>query len=176
MFTARLPLTLCHFQHFYLLLRSGAHFLDRGQDGRQRLDQSLFKSLLNGADSRTGPSVTRRTHACCVFTRSPLRSMLQQQYHHHLGRSEEPQPETKRANAWKRGGGVFAAGSMFCRPVGPERLWLNPRVFFSLCFCFLYFSALWWSGGNLWHCFKRDHTYPCYKRHWWISKYSIDVS
>lgn len=37
-----LPLTLCHFQHFDLLLRGGAHFLNRGQDGRQRLDQSLF--------------------------------------------------------------------------------------------------------------------------------------
>lgn len=57
-----LPLTLCHFQHFYLLLSGGAHFLNRGQDGRKRLDQSLFQSLLDRAGDRTGPSTTRRTH------------------------------------------------------------------------------------------------------------------
>lgn len=41
-FGQRLPLTLCHFEHFDLLLSGGAHFLNRGQDGRKSLDESLF--------------------------------------------------------------------------------------------------------------------------------------
>ncbi|MEQ2171397.1 hypothetical protein GOODEAATRI_010290, partial [Goodea atripinnis] len=61
-------------EHFDLFLSGSAHFLHRGQDGRERLNQSLFQSLLDWSDSRASPSVTRCTHGCCVYARSPLNS------------------------------------------------------------------------------------------------------
>ncbi|TNN66362.1 hypothetical protein EYF80_023401 [Liparis tanakae] len=91
-------LTLCHFQHFDLLLRGGAHFLNRGQDGRQRLDESLFQALLYRASGRTGPSTTRRTHPRRVFTRSPRQSQSTTNTDTATpGRSREPQRRRRSA-------------------------------------------------------------------------------
>lgn len=98
------PLTLCHFEHFDLLLSGGAHFLDRGQDVGERLHESFFESLLDRAGGRTGPSVTRCAHAVLVlaarYPNSPTSTAAQ-------GAGRNPRTRRgKRANARKRGGGA----------------------------------------------------------------------
>lgn len=127
-------LTLCHFQHFNLLLGGGAHFLNRGQNGRQRLHQSLFQPLLNLAGRRTGPStVIRRTHACCAYSRpqprerDPVHAATaaaeaaagSREEHRATGR------RPKRANAWKPGGGASHQEAHFVVRFGPRVFFFN---------------------------------------------------
>lgn len=114
----RLPLTLCHFQHFDLLLGGGAHFLNRGQDGRESLHQNFFEFLLDRAGGRAWPSVSRRAHAVPVlaarYPDSPTSTAAR-------GAGTRPEPRRgERANAWKRGGGAWGQEVLSVIRFGPR--------------------------------------------------------
>lgn len=149
-------LTLCHFQRFNLLLGGGAHFLNRGQNGRQSLHQGLFQPLLDLAGRGAGSStLIRRTHACCALVNRSHEKEIQSTQPQQQAAGEERGAtggRPMRANAWKPGGGASHQEEHFAVRFGPRVFFFPPQ------WCFKFegdCGALLRKGGMiLLHCMQ----------------------